>query len=100
MKVVALDHIQIAMPPGEEASAREFYSGILGLKELPKPEPTAARGGVWFECGKIQLHLGVEAEFRPARKAHPALVIEGYCGTLTGGIIKLEDALSTAGDRR
>jgi catechol 2,3-dioxygenase-like lactoylglutathione lyase family enzyme len=78
MKVVALDHVQIAMPKDKEADARAFYAGLLGLKEVPKPDATAGRGGVWFECGSLQLHLGVEADFRPARKAHPALLVEGY----------------------
>jgi catechol 2,3-dioxygenase-like lactoylglutathione lyase family enzyme len=64
-----LDHVQVAAPPGCEAEARRFYGELLGLAEIPKPEPLRARGGVWFE----QLHIGVETDFRPARKAHPAL---------------------------
>ncbi len=66
----ALDHVQVAMPAGGEDAARRFYGGVLGLAELQKPEPMRATGGVWFEPG---LHLGVEPEFRPARKAHPGL---------------------------
>jgi catechol 2,3-dioxygenase-like lactoylglutathione lyase family enzyme len=66
----ALDHVQVAMPAGGEDAARRFYTGLLGLAEIAKPEPLRATGGVWFEPG---LHLGVEAEFRPARKAHPGL---------------------------
>jgi catechol 2,3-dioxygenase-like lactoylglutathione lyase family enzyme len=72
-EVVALDHVQLAMPRGGEEAADAFYRGLLGLDRLPKPEPLAARGGCWFGNTRLQLHLGVEADFRPARKAHPAL---------------------------
>ena len=71
--ISGLDHVQLACPPGGEGEARAFYGGLLGLPEIEKPEPLRARGGVWFECGAHQLHLGVEEDFRPARKAHPAL---------------------------
>src|SRR5262245_60163867 len=60
------------MPPGEEAKARAFYSGVLGMEEIEKPPVLATRGGVWFRAGEAHVHLGVEREFRPARKAHPA----------------------------
>jgi len=73
--VTALDHLQLAMPRGREADARAFYAGILGLAELTKPPHLAGRGGVWFALGSQQLHLGVEDEFRPARKAHPAFLV-------------------------
>jgi ketosteroid isomerase-like protein len=73
MPIVALDHVQLAMPPGREAEARAFYQGLLGLPEVPKPPNLATRGGCWFERGDVKVHLGVEQEFRPARKAHPAL---------------------------
>jgi catechol 2,3-dioxygenase-like lactoylglutathione lyase family enzyme len=77
--VVALDHLQVAMPAGSEAQARRFYGQLLGLREIDKPAATAGRGGVWFLLGPgQQLHLGVEADFRPARKAHPAFVVDGY----------------------
>jgi catechol 2,3-dioxygenase-like lactoylglutathione lyase family enzyme len=72
-QIEALDHVQLAMPAGEEEQARAFYSGLLGLREVPKPPNLAQRGGAWFEGGSLRLHLGVEADFRPARKAHPAL---------------------------
>ncbi len=85
----AFDHVQLAMPAGEEDRAREFYSGMLGMGELPKPEELRARGGVWFVSGGVQLHLGVEADFRPAQKAHPAL----RCDDLAG----LQRRLETAG---
>ena len=75
-RVQGLDHVQLAMPAGQEAVAREFYSGILGLTEVSKPANLARRGGVWFEGGALRLHLGVEADFRPARKAHPALLVQ------------------------
>lgn len=70
---LALDHVQIAMPVGGEAAARAFFGTLLGLSELPKPLDMAARGGCWFVAGAHQLHLGVDAGFRPARKAHVAL---------------------------
>jgi len=75
-KALALDHFQLAMPRGEEPAARAFYGRVLGLAEIPKPEPLAARGGLWFQCGPQQLHLGVDDDFRPAKKAHPAFVVD------------------------
>jgi catechol 2,3-dioxygenase-like lactoylglutathione lyase family enzyme len=72
-EVTGLDHVQLAMPPGGEAVAESFYAGLLGLTRLPKPEPMAQRGGCWFSSGSAAVHLGVEVDFRPARKAHPAL---------------------------
>jgi catechol 2,3-dioxygenase-like lactoylglutathione lyase family enzyme len=76
MKILSIDHIQIAMPPGEEAKARAFYVNVLGFTEIPKPPELAKRGGAWFESGTTQLHIGVEPDFRPARKAHPAFVVD------------------------
>jgi len=78
VRVIGLDHVQVAMPRGEEERGRSFYGDLLGLDEIPKPEPLAGRGGLWFQCGQLQLHLGVEEPFSPARKAHPALRIRGY----------------------
>ncbi|MHB8220100.1 MAG: VOC family protein [Acidimicrobiales bacterium] len=75
-RLVALDHVQLAMPPGQEARAEAFYAGLLGLVRQPKPEPLASRGGCWFTNGSVELHLGAEVDFRPARKAHPALLVE------------------------
>ncbi|MBY0274339.1 glyoxalase [Candidatus Binatia bacterium] len=75
MPIVAIDHVQLAMPQGREDDARRFYAGLLGIPETPKPAPLAARGGAWFELGSVKIHLGVEGDFRPARKAHPALVV-------------------------
>jgi catechol 2,3-dioxygenase-like lactoylglutathione lyase family enzyme len=74
-RIASIDHVQIAAPPGCEAAAREFYGAILGMKELVKPAALQARGGCWFECGAHQLHVGVEQDFRPARKAHPAFAV-------------------------
>jgi catechol 2,3-dioxygenase-like lactoylglutathione lyase family enzyme len=75
---IAIDHVQLAMPPGEEQKARGFYEGLLGMRELQKPPELAKRGGCWFESGGVQLHLGVENDFRPAKKAHPALRCRDY----------------------
>jgi len=77
MPVRAIEHVQLAMPRGGEDRARAFYRDVLGLPEVPKPEPLAARGGCWFENGVVKLHLGVEEDFRPAKKAHVALRVEG-----------------------
>lgn len=77
MPIVGVDHVQLAMPAGREAEARAFYSGVLGLPELAKPAALAARGGVWFERGPLKIHLGVDPDFRPARKAHPGLLVRG-----------------------
>jgi catechol 2,3-dioxygenase-like lactoylglutathione lyase family enzyme len=77
MRIHALDHVQLAMPPGGEEQARAFYRDVLGLVEVPKPPHLTARGGVWFAGGEARLHLGVEEDFRPARKAHPALLVHG-----------------------
>lgn len=74
-EVVGVDHVQLAIPEGGEEVARRFYRDILGFQEVPKPEALAARGGCWFERGAVALHLGVDPEFRPARKAHPALLV-------------------------
>jgi catechol 2,3-dioxygenase-like lactoylglutathione lyase family enzyme len=73
MGVQAIDHVQLAMPAGGEAEAVAFYEGLLGIPHVPKPPHLAVRGGCWFEDGPLKVHLGVEADFRPARKAHPAL---------------------------
>ena len=79
-RIVGLDHVPLAMPPGPEADARAeaFYAGLLGLPRVAKPPQLAVRGGCWFELGPTKVHLGVEEEFRPARKAHPALVVDHF----------------------
>ncbi len=75
-RVSSIDHVQLAMPPGAEDQVREFYAGVLGLTEVPKPPELANRGGAWFEGPSINLHLGVEQEFRPARKAHVGFIVD------------------------
>jgi len=74
--ITGLDHVQLAAPPGCEEEARRFFGGLLGLPELEKPSALAARGGAWFACGAEAIHVGVETEFAPARKAHPAFALE------------------------
>ena len=84
----SIDHVQLAMPEGEEETARLFYSELLGMREIAKPPELAKRGGCWFESGDVQIHLGVEKDFRPAKKAHPALI----CGDYEGLILKMRSA--------
>ena len=79
--ILALDHMQLAMPRGAEEQARAFYGGALGLEELPKPPALAARGGVWFRCGEQQINLGVEEDFHPQRKGHPGLLVRDLAAT-------------------
>jgi hypothetical protein len=79
--VTAIDHVQLAMPAGREDDARRFYSGLLGLPERTKPPALAARGGAWFESAAVKIHVGVEADFRRARKAHPALRVHAVTET-------------------
>jgi catechol 2,3-dioxygenase-like lactoylglutathione lyase family enzyme len=76
MHIVRVDHVQLAMPAGGEPLARSFFGDLLGIPERPKPAHLAARGGVWFERDALKIHLGVERDFRPATKAHPALEVE------------------------
>ena len=75
MSVERIDHVQLAMPLGGEDAARVFYGDLLGLPEKAKPPELAKRGGCWFEGDDVKIHLGVEEDFRPARKAHPALLV-------------------------
>jgi catechol 2,3-dioxygenase-like lactoylglutathione lyase family enzyme len=84
-----LHHVQLAIPPGGEDRCRDFWSGVLGLTELEKPPVLAARGGCWFRGGDLEVHLGVEDPFAPARKAHP--------GVLVTGLHALADRLAAAG---
>jgi catechol 2,3-dioxygenase-like lactoylglutathione lyase family enzyme len=74
--ILGLEHVQLAMPPGGEALAIAFYDGLLGIAHVPKPAHLLARGGCWFESDAVKLHLGVEEPFTPARKAHPALLVD------------------------
>jgi catechol 2,3-dioxygenase-like lactoylglutathione lyase family enzyme len=75
MRIERIEHVQLAMPAGGEDLARAFYQGTLGIPEIAKPPHLAKRGGCWFERQELKIHLGVEPEFRPARKAHPALLV-------------------------
>ena len=88
-QVAHIDHVQIAAPEGCEAAAREFYGAVLGLKEIEKPTVLRARGGCWFLCGAQQLHIGVERDFRPAKKAHLAFAVFN--------LDELREALSSSG---
>jgi catechol 2,3-dioxygenase-like lactoylglutathione lyase family enzyme len=89
MRVRRLDHVLLAMPAGRESEARVFYQGILGIPEATKPSDLAGRGGCWFEDGDLKVHLGVEKNFVPAKKAHPAFIVDDLAG--------LTSALTTAG---
>jgi catechol 2,3-dioxygenase-like lactoylglutathione lyase family enzyme len=82
MTFLAIDHVQIAMPPGGEDAARKFYRDIMGLMEVEKPKSLAGRGGCWFESGSVRVHLGVETDFRPAKKAHPAFEVSGLASLI------------------
>ena len=98
MTITALHHVQLAMPAGGEDAARRFYGGLLGLAEVPKPAALAKRGGCWFEDGDVRIHMGVEQDFRPAKKAHPALQVSDIDTIrdrmIAGGVdVKDDDAL-------
>ena len=77
MTIIGINHVQLAMPRGQEATARKFYGELLGLPEKEKPAHLALRGGLWFERDNLRVHLGVEESFRPARKAHPGFEVRG-----------------------
>ncbi len=86
-----IDHVQLAAPVGCEEDARAFFTGLFELEELQKPASLQARGGVWFRVGALQLHVGVEPDFAPARKAHPAFTVPHY--------EELLDRLRAAGEK-
>jgi catechol 2,3-dioxygenase-like lactoylglutathione lyase family enzyme len=99
----AIDHVQLAMPPGGEETARQFYRDLLGMAEVPKPEELVKRGGCWFESGAVQVHLGVERDFHAAKKAHPALRCRDYAGVvqrLSGAGVEVTEANDIPGIRR
>jgi catechol 2,3-dioxygenase-like lactoylglutathione lyase family enzyme len=83
MNVVRIDHIQLAMPAGREDDVRRFYRDLLGIPEVPKPPELVARGGAWFERGDLKVHLGIDTQFIPARKAHPAFIIADLSALVT-----------------
>ena len=82
-----IDHVQLAMPAGRELEAEAFYVVVLGFEVHPKPEPLASRGGRWFEAGPVVVHLGVEENFTPAQKAHPALVSDDLDGVVEAVVV-------------
>jgi len=87
VSIPCIHHVQVAIPPGGEERARQFYGTLLGLAEAPKPAALRARGGVWFATGSLQLHLGVDTAFQAARKAHVALEVRGL-GALRARLIE------------
>jgi catechol 2,3-dioxygenase-like lactoylglutathione lyase family enzyme len=103
MRVRRLDHVLLAMPAGKESDARDFYHGLLGIPEASKPADLAGRGGCWFEDGELKIHFGVEKNFVPALKAHPALLVEDLAG-LTQALRKagypISDDVPLAGSNR
>jgi len=76
-RLEGLHHVQLAMPPDEEDTAVRFYAGVLGLEQVEKPSQLSPMGGVWFRSGDLEVHLGVEENFQPAHKAHPAFLVSG-----------------------
>lgn len=101
--IARIDHIQLAAPKGCEAAAREFYGSLLGLTEIEKPDSLRARGGCWFQCGDQQIHVGVEADFRPAKKAHPAFAVANLAKlreSLIAHAVKITDDDSLPDARR
>ncbi|MGB2669786.1 MAG: VOC family protein [Candidatus Acidiferrum sp.] len=101
--ISCIDHIQTAAPTGCEAAAREFYGSLLGLREIEKPLSLRARGGCWFQCGEQQLHVGVESNFQPAKKAHPAFAVSDLAKlreSLLAHAAKITEDDSLPGSRR
>lgn len=75
IEFVGINHVQLAAPAGCEKDAQHFYGQVLHMKELEKPENLRSRGGAWFQCGVHQIHIGVQEDFVPASKAHPAFEV-------------------------
>lgn len=101
--ITGIDHVQVAIPPGADDAARAFYGGVLGLPEIPKPAPLNASGGAWFMTGTTQLHIGGQAGFVPAKKAHPAFVVEDfddYCALLRERGVGVREEVQVYGRRR
>ncbi|MFC0253660.1 VOC family protein [Massilia consociata] len=101
--IAGIDHVQVAIPPGADQEARAFYGGILGLRETPKPAPLNASGGMWFVTGATQLHIGGQAGFVPAKKAHPAFIVDdfpGYCALLRQRGVAVREEEQVNGRRR
>ena len=101
--IAGIDHVQVAIPPGADDAARAFYGGVLGLTEIPKPAPLNASGGMWFLTGATQLHIGSQSGFVPAKKAHPAFMIEDfteYCTLLRARDVVVREEAAVGGRRR
>jgi catechol 2,3-dioxygenase-like lactoylglutathione lyase family enzyme len=104
-RFVGIDHVQLAAPPGCEERARAYFADLLGWQEIPKPEALRARGGVWFRCGGHEVHIGVQQDFVPAAKAHPAFAVQGLEElrvrlTQAGARVVDDDARADEGVRR
>ena len=103
MTLLRIEHIQLAMPVGEEDAARRFYSDVLGMNEVPKPENLAKRGGCWFQTRDVRVHLGVQTDFIPATKAHPAFIVDEFdalCERLDAAGFHCNDDEALIGFRR
>ena|SRR5215813_573717 len=103
MPVIEIDHIQIAAPKDCEPEARRFFGDLLKLEEIEKPEPLKSRGGCWFRVGSKQLHIGIEEDFRPATKAHPAFAVDNLdelFDLLTAAHVPCQWDTTVAGVRR
>jgi catechol 2,3-dioxygenase-like lactoylglutathione lyase family enzyme len=101
--IAGIDHVQVAIPPGADEQARAFYGGVMGLAEIPKPAPLNASGGLWFQTGASQLHIGGQAGFVAAKKAHPAFVVEdfeAYCLLLRERGVEVREEVQVYGRRR
>src|SRR3989304_6196315 len=96
MSILGIDHVQIAMPAGGEEKARSFLINLLDFREIPKPSELAKRGGVWFEAGTVELHISVEADFRPACKAHPAFVVDDLDGLIAKLVLTVRLSLTVS----
>lgn len=101
--LTGIDHIQIVAPPGSEDIARSFYSELLGMTELPKPENLRVNGGCWFQCGLQEVHIGHQSDFTPAKKAHPGFTVnapERLKSTLQSAGYTIDEELPIEGRSR
>lgn len=78
MALKSFDHVNISFPRGRENEARDYYLGLLGMNEIPKPEPSANRGGAWFVAGNLSIHISPEDDFKPSKQAHMAIICDEY----------------------
>lgn len=103
MKLLGIDHIQLAIPAEGEEAGRRFYGALLGLTEVPKPDALKDRGGLWFEQGGLKVHLGVDADFSPAKKAHPGFLVDdldALVSTLQANSLLFSEAEPVSGMKR